>query len=256
MDSLASMPRSAALAAAAATGALLTVALRSRCLSSARAPPELVLYGSAKMFRSFRNIWMLEEMGLPFVHEPAKPRSAEARASNPFGKIPTLRDGTLTVYESVAINTHLGDRYRDYAPGCAHLVPPAGTDDRARYETLACCLLAELDAQALWIHRKHASEVAKYIGAPNAEATEVGRRHAAKVVDVVAAELAASGGDYLLGAHFSAVDILLVHCCDWAEDIGWGERWRSPDDGPMHTLSDYLRRCRAREAYLRAKARP
>ena len=77
-----------------------------------------------------------------------------------------------------------------------------------------------------------------------------------KVIDVLAAELAASGGDYLLGASFSAADILLVHCLGWAEVIGWGERWKQPQDDAMHCLAAYAARCRARPAYIRARALP
>ena len=99
-------------------GAGLALALksarRSRRLLVAAAPlrPKLTLYGSA-MFRPLRNVWMLEEMGIPYEHVPARPRSKEAGAVNPFAKIPTLVDGAMVMYESVAINTHLGDRYRD-----------------------------------------------------------------------------------------------------------------------------------------------
>ena len=211
----------------------------------------LRLIGSAR-FRPLRNLWMLEELGVPYVHEPVRPRSAEANASNPFGKVPTLIDGEFTIYESVAINTYLGDKYRTSA---LELVPPPATTARGRYEQLVATIYGELDCQALWIHRKHASDVAKFIGAPNPEATEVARKHADKVVDVLADELGRSGGEYLLGSQFSAADILLVHCCNWAESIGWGERW-SGEAPQLQGLATYLERCRSRPAYARAKALP
>ena len=247
---------------AAAFGGALAAVVRRLLTTLARPAPRLTLYGSAN-FRPMRNAWMLEEMGLPFEHDPIgsdfdlpKAKAEARKARNPLGKIPTLRDGELTVYESVAINTYLGDKYRDH-PGCESLVPLPGTDARGRYETLTCCILAELDAQSLWIHRKHCSKLAPMIGGINPEAVEVARKHAVKVIDVLVGELmSASGGEYLLGARFSAVDILLVHCCDWAEQIGWGERWKEPADEPMRVLSEYLERCRARPAYARAKARP
>ena len=67
-----------------------------------------------------------------------------------------------------------------------------------------------------------------------------------------------SPGPYLLGARFSAADILLVHCCDWAEIIGgewagWAAEPGADDDG-FDALRGYLRTCRARGAYVRAKA--
>ena len=32
----------------------------------------------ASAFRSFRNLWMLEELGVPYAHEAARPRAREA----------------------------------------------------------------------------------------------------------------------------------------------------------------------------------
>lgn len=240
----------------AAGVATVGVVYACRRLLTSRSAPQLTLYGSSR-YRSFRNVWMLEEMGVLFEHVPAKPRTAEANAVNPFGKIPTLIDGHVNVFESVAINTYLGDKYR-WLPQCSQLVPLAGTDARARYEVLTCCLLAELDAQGLWIHRKHGSDVAQYIGSMNADAVAVAKAHCEKIFHVMAKELLSSGGDYMLGEHFSAVDILFVHCLNWGESIGWGDRWTSPaaDDEPMCALAAYLGRCRARPAYARAKARP
>ena len=212
----------------------------------------LKLVGSAR-FRPLRNVWMLEELGVKYVHDPARPRSDAARAVNPFGKVPTLVDGDVVLYESAAINTYLGDKFRgSEAPGEV-LVPPAGTALRGRYDQLVCMIISEVDAQGLWMHRKHASEVAQYIGELNPAATEVARRHTASTMRVVASEL--GDGPYLLGEKFSAADILLVHCMDWAESIGWGQ-WLDSDDAPMVKLREYAERCRARPAYARAKALP
>ena len=65
---------------------------------------------------------------MAWSHEPARPRSTAAAGSNPFGKIPTLFDDDLglTMYESIAINTHLGDKYRGQS-GVPMLVPPPAT---------------------------------------------------------------------------------------------------------------------------------
>ena len=216
----------------------------------------LKLVGSAR-FRPLRNVWMLEELGVKYVHDPARPRSDAARAVNPFGKVPTVVDGNVVLYESAAINTYLGDRFRgSEAPGEV-LVPPAGTALRGRYDQLVCMIISEVDAQGLWMHRKHASEVAQYIGELNPAATEVARRHTASTMRVVASEL--GDGPYLLGEKFSAADILLVHCMDWAESIGWGVQWvftPGDEEVPMVKLREYAERCRARAAYVKAKALP
>lgn len=54
---------------------------------------ELKIIGAAA-FRTFRNLWMLEELGVVYTHVNAMPRSPEANAVNPFGKIPALIDQT------------------------------------------------------------------------------------------------------------------------------------------------------------------
>ena len=57
------------------------------------------------------------------------------------------------MYESAAISTYLGDKFRDVAD----LVPTPGTQARGRYEQTVMCIQSELDSQALWLHRKHAA---------------------------------------------------------------------------------------------------
>ena len=224
------------------------------------AAPKLTLLGGSA-YRAARCLWMLNELDVPFTHVPCGPRSEEARAADPstFGKIPILLDGDLKVRESAAINTYLGDAYG--AQSATPLVPPAGTHARAKYEEAVHTLMAELDAQGLWIHRKHEA-LARIFGAcPTA--VEHARLQSARVFRVMARQLAAPG-PYLLGAHFSAADILFVHCCNWAEAIGGGwAAWAAEPQGAAPAEGDefdamrgYLRACRARGAYARAKAMP
>ena len=58
----------------------------------------------SKASRAFRVLWMLEELGVDYDHTPAGPRSAEAVAANPSGKIPALRVDGAVVTESVVLN--------------------------------------------------------------------------------------------------------------------------------------------------------
>ncbi|HYF19530.1 MAG TPA: glutathione S-transferase family protein [Ramlibacter sp.] len=65
--------------------------------------------------RSFRPLWMLEELGLPYRLEmlPFPPRAA-ARSYlelNPLGTIPLLLDGETRMTESAAICHYLGARH-------------------------------------------------------------------------------------------------------------------------------------------------
>ena len=104
-------------------------------------------------FRTFRCLWMLEELGVPYQHVPSMPQSSEVKRYNPLGKIPVLieDDGDFSMYESGAIVTYLGDKYRQDDNSNSPLVPLAGTRLRGKYEQTMSVLLTELDAQGLWM---------------------------------------------------------------------------------------------------------
>jgi glutathione S-transferase len=61
--------------------------------------------------RDLRVRWALEEAGLPYRVEgvPFENRDAEHFAHQPFGQVPWLTDGDLSVFESGAILLHLGE---------------------------------------------------------------------------------------------------------------------------------------------------
>jgi len=65
--------------------------------------------------RSFRPLWMLEELGLPYERKmlPFPPRvlAKDYLALNPLGTIPLLIDGDTRMTESSAICQYLGTRY-------------------------------------------------------------------------------------------------------------------------------------------------
>ena len=62
--------------------------------------------------RDIRVRWALEEAGLPYRVEgvPFRDRGAEHFAHQPFGQVPWLTDGELSIFESGAILLHLGER--------------------------------------------------------------------------------------------------------------------------------------------------
>ncbi len=71
------------------------------------------LYGTA-MSRSGRCLWALEELGLKYEHVPVevpKAKSPEVLKLNPNGRIPTLEDDGFAVWESMAINLYLAEKY-------------------------------------------------------------------------------------------------------------------------------------------------
>lgn len=78
--------------------------------------------------RDIRVRWALEEAGLPYRVRsvPFGARDAEHFAHQPFGQVPWLIDGDISIFESGAILLHLGN--------CSDALMPA--DPRGRSEAL------------------------------------------------------------------------------------------------------------------------
>ena len=150
-----------------------------------------------------------------------------------------LVDGDLVLTESAAIVTYLGDHY---APASQQppLVPEPRTLTRARYDEWLSFIQMELDAHTLYIMRKHRDLADLYGEAPAAVETAIDGFN--KQVRVAVDRLAAS--DYLLGDHFSAADLLLMTCLEWASAYGF-------DLDPR--LTSYRKKISQRPAYLSAR---
>ncbi len=82
--------------------------------------------------RSFRALWMLEEMGLPYrlhlLPFPPRWKAPEYLKVNPLGTIPFFRDGTAELTESVAIVHYLAT-----AKGPTDLAVGPGEADHAAF---------------------------------------------------------------------------------------------------------------------------
>ena len=79
------------------------------------ASPVTTIYGVPRS-RAIRTIWMVEELAIPFeiVEVPMGPEGTKSdsfRKLNPNGKIPALRDGSLVLWESLAINLYLAKKH-------------------------------------------------------------------------------------------------------------------------------------------------
>lgn len=184
--------------------------------------------------RARRVIWMLEELGQPYDHVPAPPRSDEIVALNPAGKVPVLIVDGVPITDSTAILTFLADRH-------GRLTYPAGSIDRARQDSLTQFLLDEFDS-ALWMAARHSFVLPEAVR--QSAIKDSLRWEFIASQKVLAARM--GQGPFLMGDRMTVPDIILTHCGDWAETA------RFPIEEPL--LSEYLARMRERPAYRRAQA--
>jgi glutathione S-transferase len=75
----------------------------------------LTIYGSPRSSAG-RVFWCLEEIGLTYKVEPIdfqkkEHESPAFKALNPNAKVPLLKDEDFVIWESMAINTYLAERY-------------------------------------------------------------------------------------------------------------------------------------------------
>ncbi len=160
--------------------------------------------------RAARCLWTLRELGLDFdevtVDLPSGAhRSPEFLALNPWGKVPVLQDGDLTVFESVAICLYLADKHPERG-----LVPPPGTPERALHDQWLLFTVTELDAP-LWRLRRNKilRPPAQRLAADIPLAAQDFREAAAVVQEHLE-------GREFVGERFQVADIVLAHTLFWS----------------------------------------
>jgi glutathione S-transferase len=205
------------------------------------AAPARVLWGVGTS-RTLRALWMLTELELPYEHRRITSRSGETLTPeytqiNPSQKIPTLQEGEFLLSESAAIVNYLATAY-----GAAkNLNPPTAPRLRARYDQWCFFSMMELDANTLYVIRKHEDLHQLYGEAPHAlQAARDGFSRQAKA----AAQRLHNAGPHVLGEHFSGADILFATCLSGA--------LRRGIELPA-SLNDYLQRVTTRPACQRAQ---
>lgn len=90
--------------------------------------------------RDLRVRWALEEAGLPYRVEstPFRDRQAAHFARQPFGQVPWLTDGDMTIFESGAILLHLG--------GLSETLMPVDPQGRSEVTEWLFAALASVEA--------------------------------------------------------------------------------------------------------------
>jgi glutathione S-transferase len=197
----------------------------------------LKIYGTS-MSRGARVLWAAEELGLSYEHIPVGFDGAAKKPDylkvNPNGKVPAIDDDGLTLFESMAVNLYLADKY-----GKAPFWPssPAGRGQAYQWSLYA---MTELEPPLMTIlMNKMLLPAEQRSEKAIADATEALKAPIA----VIAGKLA--GRDYLLGSDFTIADLNLAAVMS----IG---AMTQVDLSGATAANAWLGRCLSRAAYQKA----
>ena len=185
--------------------------------------------------RTFRVLWVLEELGVEYDHKPYSVRSPEALEHSPTGKLPALIAEGEVITDSAAIITFLADRH-------GGLTFPAGSVQRAKQDALLHRVNDEIDA-VLWTAARHSFILPEEERVPAVK--ESLKLEFARSLDRLMEQI---DGPYLMGDTMTIPDIILAHCGGWAYNAKF----------PLEneTFKAYTKRLRERDAFKRAAALP
>jgi glutathione S-transferase len=167
---------------------------------------------------SFTPHVLLRELGLPFALQKVD-RSQQAHKSpaylklNPNGLIPVLVDGEQVLYETAAIVLHLVDKVPT-----AGLAPAVGTAERGEFYKWLIWLSATLQSQ-MPIYFYSDRYVAPGNAAGTAEVKAQAERRIEALIDQIEAHLAKTGGPWMMGERYSALDPYTLMLCRWTRGM-------------------------------------
>ncbi len=155
---------------------------------------------------------------------------------NPNGSIPVLVDGGLVLYETAAICMHLADTFP--ATG---LAPALGTAERAHFYNWMVWMTNTLQARLM--HYFYPDRLLAGADADTANALRAqAQADIGAMLEQLDAQVARSGGPWLLGEHYSAADPVAFMLCRWTRGFS-----TKPAREYAH-LGSYVKRVLARPA--------
>lgn len=198
----------------------------------------LTIYGTPRS-RTYRTLWMAEELGLAYelvrIELGAASSDGPLRALNPSGRIPTIEDDGLPLWESMAINCYLARK---------HGGPLAAADVAEEGQILQWSFWVMTDCEpACFQALLHSVLLPEARRRPEAVAEAVLKLHAP--LGVIEGVL--QGRDHLVGGRFTVGDLNVAAVLGWlvaarADLVSWP------------ATRGWLGRCAARPAARKATA--
>jgi glutathione S-transferase len=200
----------------------------------------LTLYGTSKS-RSARSLWALEELGLKYEQVPvevAKAKSPEHLQRNPNGHIPVLNDDGHYLWESMAVNLYLAEKYGK--------VPfwPATTDGHGDCYKWSFFGMTEIEPHLMTILRNRLFLPADQRDEKAVQNATESLKSPLKVLDDQL-----KSRPFLLGNDFSIADLNVAAVLSFA-------MLAKVDLGPTPATQAWLQKCLGREANQRVRNLP
>lgn len=167
----------------------------------------ITLYG-IRASRAFRSLWMLEELGLEYENVPTNfvgdNKQPDYLALNPNGRIPTLVDGDTVLWESMAINLYLAEKYDGE-------LRPKSVEDQGRAVQWSFWVMTETEKAVLDV-------LLHSVILPEDQRDAAVKAAAVAQLEAPLAVLdgALEGRDHLVGDQFSVADLNVASVLSWA----------------------------------------
>ena len=190
------------------------------------------LHGTSRS-RSARSLWALEELGVNYEHNPMPTTDAKSAAHlklNPNGHVPVLEDDGVVLWESMAINLYLADKY-----GKDSMWPSDAAGRAAAYQW-SFWAMTEVEPHLITILRN------RVMNAPD----QRDEKAASAAVEALKAPMnalegALKGKEYLLGKTFTIADLNVAAVMSWIPMM-------KLDLSSTPNVAAWLQKCLGREA--------
>jgi glutathione S-transferase len=190
------------------------------------------LHGTSRS-RSARSLWALEELGVNYEHNPMPTTDAKSAAHlklNPNGHVPVLEDDGVVLWESMAINLYLADKY-----GKNSLWPSDAAGRAAAYQW-SFWAMTEVEPHLITVLRNR-------VMAPPDQRDEKAASAAVEALKAPmnALEGALKGKEFLLGKTFTIADLNVAAVMSWIPMM-------KLDLSSTPNVAAWLQKCLGREA--------
>jgi len=195
------------------------------------------IYCMANQDRSDRVRWLLEELEVPYVDHYLSKKKGELQNAdylklNPMGRVPTIVDDQVTLFESGGICLYLADKFMEKG-----LAPRLDSPERGAYLQWMVFSVASLECVV--------AKMFTFAGKSEQQIEEI-KEHVRSQCQILKKPLnqALSQRPYLLSSGFSAADIMMAAVIPGA--------WEYLVD-PGSPLEHYMQRLMSRPAAIKTK---